>query len=157
MTIYLGADHRGFAMKEILKAMLTGDGYDVVDCGAAALDPSDDYPDYAKAVAEAVGKNSGVGDESDGDRGIVVCGSGIGIDIAANKFPGIRCALPAAPDQIYAARHDDNVNVLALAADFTDGETAKKIVKTFLSTPFEKEERYRRRIKKIADFEAPQG
>jgi len=153
MTIYLGADHRGFPLKETLKQMLVNDGYDVVDCGATAPVPDDDYPDYAHAVAEAVGKNPGAGSES-GDRGILVCGSGVGIDIAANKFHGIRSALTAFPDQIYAARHDDDVNVLALAADFTDAETAKKLVKVFLSTPFaSNEERYRRRIEKISEFE----
>ncbi len=149
MTIYLGADHRGFALKEKIKALLTGDAYDVVDLGAATLNPSDDYPDYGKAVAEAVGKNLGLNEDNDGDRGVIICGSGIGIDIAANKFPGIRSALASVPDQIYAARHDDNVNILALAADFTDEETAIKLVKTFLSTPFAKEERYRRRIGKM--------
>jgi ribose 5-phosphate isomerase B len=153
MTIYLGADHRGFAIKEKLKAMLAGDGYDVVDCGAAAYDANDDYPDYARAVAEAIGKNPGTGWDNDGDRGIVVCGSGFGVDIAANKFPGIRAILPASPDHAYVGRHDDDANVLAIASDFTDEEAVIKIVKTFLSTPFAKEERYRRRLDKVAGFE----
>jgi len=153
MTIYLGADHRGFAMKEKLKTALASDGYNVIDCGAMTLDETDDYPDYARAVAEAVGKNPGAGGDNDSDRGILICGSGIGIDIAANKFPGIRCALAALPGQISTARHDDNVNVLAIAADFTDEETAAKLLKTFLATPFAKEERYRRRLDKIARFE----
>jgi len=153
MIIYLGADHRGFALKEKLKAALTNEAYTITDLGAAALDQNDDYPDYARAVAEAVGKNPSVGDDNDGDRGILICGSGIGIDIAANKFPGIRCALSTLPDQIYAARHDDNVNVVAIAADFTDEATALKLVKTFIATPFGKEERYERRIEKISKFE----
>src|SRR5579862_7087535 len=134
MTLYLGADHRGFALKEKLKQKLVDEGYTVTDCGAASLIPDDDYPDYARTVAEAVGKNPG--DAGDGDRGILVCGSGVGIDIAANKIENIRCALATFPDQIYAARHDDNVNVLALPADFVDEETAGKIVALFLSTPF---------------------
>lgn len=149
MTIYLGADHGGFALKEKLKQMLTGEGYDVVDLGAATNLPDDDYPDYAHAVAEAVGKNPG----SDGDRGIVICRSGFGVDITANKFRGVRAALPMSPDHIYQGRHDDNVNILALAADFMDEAMAQKIVKTFLSTPFAKEERYQRRLDKIAKFE----
>ncbi len=153
MNIYLGADHRGFALKEKLKTALTNDAYTIIDLGAVAYDQNDDYPDYAKSVAEAVGKNPGMNNGNDGDRGIVVCASGIGIDIAANKFQNIRCALATFPDQIYAARHEDNVNILALAADFIDEETAIKIVKTFLLTPLGEEERYRRRIEKISEFE----
>jgi ribose 5-phosphate isomerase B len=149
MTIYLGADHRGFDLKEKLKQMLAGEGYDIVDCGATTLVPDDDYPDYARAVAEAVGKKFGDG----GDRGILICGSGFGMDIAANKFRAVRAVLPMSPDHAYQARHDDDANVLALAADFTDEVTAEKIVKTFLSTPFAKEERYRRRLEKIAKSE----
>ena len=148
MTIYLGADHGGFALKEKLKQILVGERYDVVDCGAMALVPDDDYPDYAKAVAVAVGKNPG----ENGDRGILICRSGVGMDIAANKFPGIRAALPMSPDHAYQARHDDDANVLVLAADFINEATAQKIVKTFLSTPFAKEERFRRRLEKIAQW-----
>jgi len=154
MTIYLGADHRGFALKEKLKKMLVDEAYDVVDLGASALVPDDDYPDFARAVAEAVIKDQGgarAGDE--GSRGILVCGSGFGVDIAANKIPGIRAALPMSPDHIYVGRHDDDVNVLALAADFIDEATAQKIMKTFLSTPFARdEERYRRRLQKIEQW-----
>lgn len=153
MTIYLGADHRGFALKEKLKKMLVDEGYDVIDCGATSLEPGDDFPDFAKAVAEAVGKNPESASNEDGDRGILICGSGFGVDIAANKFPGIRAGLPMSPDHAYVARHDDDVNVLALAADFTDEAMAQKIVKTFFSTPFAKEERYNRRLEKIAKFE----
>jgi ribose 5-phosphate isomerase B len=153
MTIYLGADHRGFALKEKLKQMLLDEAYDVVDCGAATLVPDDDFPDFAKAVAEAVGKNPESASNEDGSRGILICGSGFGVDIAANKFPGIRAALPSSPDHAYVARHDDDINILALAADFVDETTAGKIVKTFLSTPFAKEPRYQRRLEKIAGFE----
>lgn len=151
MTIYLGADHRGFALKEKIKEMLTNDGYSAVDLGAPTLVPGDDYPVYARAVAEAVGKTSGEGD--DGDRGVVICGSGIGADITANKITGVRSALPMSPDHIYVGRNDDNVNVIALAADFIDEPTAEKIVKTFLSTPFAREERYVRRLDEIAKME----
>ncbi len=150
MTIYLGADHRGFALKEKLKQMLVDEAYDVVDCGATAYMPDDDYPDFAAAVAEAVGKNPG----DQGDRGILMCGSGFGVDIVANKFSGIRAVLPMSPDHAYQARHDDDANVLALAANFIDEATAQKIVKIFLSTPFAHEERYRRRIDKISRLES---
>jgi ribose 5-phosphate isomerase B len=142
MTIYLGADHRGFELKEKLKQVLAGEGYDVVDVGAASYDKEDDYPDVSAAVARAIQKN----DEA---RGILICGSGFGVDIAANKFHGVRAALPMSPDHAYQARHDDNANVLAIAANFIDEPTALKIVSTFLSTPFAHEERYQRRLEKI--------
>ena len=148
MTIYFGADHRGFALKEKLKKMLADEAYDVVDLGAAAYDQGDDYPDFAKAAGEELVK------APDGSRGILICGSGIGIDIAANKMPGVRAALATLPDQAYAARHDDDVNALVLAADFTDEATAQRIVKTFLSTPFAGEERYRRRLEKLSQLDA---
>ena len=148
MTIYLGADHRGFALKEKLKQLLMNEAYDVVDLGAQTLVPTDDYPDYALAVAEAVGKNPDV------DRGILICGSGFGVNIAANKLRGIRAVLPMSSDHAYVARHDDDANILALAADFTDGATVQKIVKTFLSTPFDREERYLRRVEKISKLES---
>jgi ribose 5-phosphate isomerase B len=147
MTIYLGADHKGFALKEKIKQMLLAEAYDVVDLGASTLMPDDDYPVYGKAVAEAVRKNPTV------DRGILVCGSGFGMDIVADKIHGVRAALPMSPDHAYQARHDDDVNVLALGADFIDEATAQKIVKTFISTPFAKEERYRRREDEISKIE----
>lgn len=149
MTIYIGADHRGFALKEKLKETLTGEGYNVVDVGAESLVADDDFPDYAKLVALAVGKNTGVDD----NRGILICGSGFGVDIAANKFAGVRAALPMSSDHAYVARHDDDANILAIAADFMDEPTAQKIMKTFLSTPFAQDARYERRIGKIAQFE----
>src|SRR5579859_2456998 len=100
MTIYLGADHRGFALKEQLKAALQQDGFDVVDLGAETLVPDDDFPVYAGKVAEKV---SAAPMDS---RGILVCGSGFGVDIAANKFPHVRSALASSPDHAYQARHD---------------------------------------------------
>lgn len=146
MTIYLGADHRGFALKEKIKQMLVDEVYSVVDCGATELAPDDDYTDYAVALAREMIKNP------DEDRGILVCGSGFGVDITANKFRSIRAVLPSSPDHVYAARHDDNANVLALSADFLDEEIAIKIVRTFLSTPFGRDERYLRRLDKMADL-----
>lgn len=147
MTIYLGADHRGFNLKEQLAQALKDEGYDVVDCGAAAQVPDDDYPDYAAAVAKQVSTTPETA------RGIVICGSGFGVDIVANKFPGRpRRARNVARSRIQG-RHDDNVNVLALAADFVEAMRAMNIVKIFLTTPFAKEEKYSRRLAKIADIE----
>jgi ribose 5-phosphate isomerase B len=150
MTIYLGADHRGFALKEKIKQTLASEAYDVVDLGAAEYIKEDDYPDYAKWVAEKVSA------DSLSARGILVCSSGFGVDITANKFQGVRSALPMSPDHVYQARHDDNANVLALAADFVDEATALKIVSVFLATPFATEERYQRRIEKISGIELGQ-
>ena len=148
MTIYLGADHGGIALKAKLKAILANDAYEVVDVGADGADPGDDYPDFAKLVAEKVGE------APDAIRGILICRSGFGMDIAANKFRGVRAALPMSPDHAYQARHDDDVNVLCLAADFTDETTALNIVKVFLSTPFAKDGRYERRLQKISAIES---
>jgi len=149
MTIFLGADHRGFRLKERLKEMLESDGYKVVDCGAHEYVGDDDYPDYAKPVAEQVAK------APEDDRGILICGSGCGVDIVANKFKGVRAALVMSPDHAGRARHDDDANVLALAADFTDEAAAQSIVRVFLSTPFDQiEERYARRLRKIEEIEA---
>ncbi len=147
MTIYLGADHGGFALKERLKAALKTEAYDVVDLGAAAPTIDDDYPDYAAPVARKVAE------APDAARGIVICRSGFGVDIVANKFPGVRAGLAMSPDHAYQGRHDDDVNVLALAADFIDEVAAVKTAKVFLTTPFAKEEKYSRRLSKISQIE----
>ncbi|HVN26231.1 MAG TPA: RpiB/LacA/LacB family sugar-phosphate isomerase [Candidatus Paceibacterota bacterium] len=144
MTIYLGADHRGFALRDAIRKALEADGRTVVDLGNHVVDHDDDYADFAKAVALKVGEHP-----SD-DRGIVICGSGIGVDVVANKFKGIRSALAMSPEHVAAGRRDDDVNVLALAADFTDEPTALATAKAFLETPFDPQERYVRRIEKIA-------
>ena len=147
MNIYIGADHGGFALKAQLEAELKNDGYAVFDVGDEQLIKDDDYTDFARAVAQNVAQDPA------GRRGIVICRSGFGVDIAANKVKGIRSALAMSPDHIYQGRHDDDVNVLALAADFITPEDAIKMVKVFLTTPFAKEERYTRRLAKIADIE----
>src|SRR5258708_177107 len=116
MLIYIGADHRGFKLKEYLKKFLTDKAYQVADMGGKTETIDDDYPDYAREVAKHVS------DDPVGARGIVICGSGFGVDIVANKFPGVRSALPMSTDHVYQARHDDDVNVLALAADFMPDE-----------------------------------
>ncbi len=148
MLIYIAGDHRGLYLKEILKGELKKDGYEVVDVGNPESAPDDDYPDFAAAVAEKVSGTGGA------VRGIVICGSGFGVDIVANKFNGVRSALAMSPDHIRAGRHDDDVNVLSLAADFIDPKQAVEIMHVFLSTPFEKEDRYSRRLAKIGDIES---
>ncbi len=148
MIIYIGSDHGGFDLKEHLKEVLKNLAYEVADMGPAVKVPSDDYVDYAKAVAEKISL------APETDRGILICRSGFGMDIAANKFNHVRAALASTPDEMFQGRHDDNVNVLCLAADFVDAATAEKIVKVFLSTPFATEDRYARRLAKIDKIES---
>lgn len=147
MLIYIGADHRGYNLKEKLKQFLANKGYTVVDEGNDHYDESDDYPDFAGRVAAAVAE------DPDNRRGILICGSGIGVDIVANKFSQIRSALAHNADQAFSSRSDINTNVLCLTANFLEEEEAKKILSVWLQTPFSGEERHKRRIRKISEIE----
>ena len=149
MIIYIGADHRGFKLKETLKQFLHDSGYTVNDMGNTQYDENDDYPDFAKLVAEKVSA------DQFNSRGIVICGSVVGVDIVANKFPNIRSALGFHPDQVMEARSDDDTNVLALAADFLEPEQAKKILSVWLQTPYDEDARDKRRIEKIKQIDYP--
>ena len=143
MKVFLGADHRGFELKEKLKEWLKDKGHAVEDMGAYKLDPEDDYPDFAFAVAGKVAENPSE------HRGILICGSGAGMDIAANKIRGIRATVVWNTESASQARSHDDVNIIALAADWTSPEVAGEVVRAFLDTPFSGEERHMRRIKKI--------
>jgi len=147
MIIYIGADHRGFNLKESLKQYLQSNGYTVSDIGNTTLDPNDDYPDFISAVAEKISANP---DEA---KGIIICGSGIGANMVANKFPRVRSALVMNADQAYLSRHDNNTNVIAFAADFIDDQSTKMALATWLQTPFSREPRHTRRNQKIRDIE----
>lgn len=142
--IYLGADHRGYDLKAKIAKWLAGRGYEFEDQGAYEYDHDDDYVDFAIKVAESVAHSG---------RGVVICGSGVGVEVAANKVAGIRCGLGFAEDQVHAARKDDNINILAIAADNIDEEHALKLVEKFLETPFTESDRYLRRIEKISRYE----
>lgn len=146
MNIAIGSDHRGFAMKQELVAWLTSEGHHLIDCGAESLSPEDDYPDFAIPVARLVA-------EGTCERGVVVCGSGEGVTIAANKVKGIRAAALYSVDLARAARAHTDCHVAALSADATSVELAKDIVATFLNTPFSNEDRHLRRIAKISEQE----
>lgn len=146
MLIYIASDHRGFTLKEGLKEYLKGAGYEVVDCGNTVRDEKDDYPDFISIAAKEVSKNPSA-------RGIVLCGSGVGADIVANKFDRVRCALSFSPDHAVASRHDDDTNMLAIPADFITGDVAKKIVAAWLQAPFKEEDDYVRRVQKISAIE----
>ncbi len=148
--IYIGADHRGYELKEEIKKFLYELDYQYEDMGAFEYDKNDDYPDFATAVANAVALSLSKGADS---KGIVICGSGIGIAVAANKVKGVRAGTAYNPDQIQAAVNDEHLNVLALSSDFSSEEVAKEIVKAFLDTPLGQDERYLRRLKKIEKLE----
>lgn len=147
MKIFLGADHRGFELKEKLKEWLLTKGYEVHDLGAYRLDPADDYPDFAVAVAEKVSEDAAA------NRGVLLCGSGVGMDVAANKVRGVRATVVWSTDAAEHARSRDNANVVSLAADWTPPDMAREIVRVFLETEFGQAERDVRRLKKIAEIE----
>lgn len=139
--VYLGADHRGFGLKEKIKEWLKEWGYSFEDEGAFSYNKDDDYPDFAEAVAKKVAGND--------QKGIVICGSGIGVAMAANKIKGVRAGTAAKAEQAAAAVSDEDLNVLALSADYLGEEETKKIVKIFLETKFSEKERHVRRVDKI--------
>ena len=143
MTIFIGADHRGFELKNNLIEYLQEKNIRVEDLGNHQYDPLDDYPDYAQRVTEAVLQN--VKDF----LGIVICGSGHGVATAANRFKGIYCGLGFDGDQIKHMRENDHINILALPAEYIDLEKAKTFVDVFLKTKPLLQEKYLSRLKKI--------
>lgn len=142
MKIYIGADHRGFDLKEKIKKFLQKADHEVVDSGNSVLDLHDDYPDFGKNVSQAVSQDPA-------SKGILLCGSGVGVCIAANKTKRIRAVLAINSDIAITSRKDDDTNVLCLASDFTSKSKAQKIISLWLVTPFSGEERHVRRIKKL--------
>lgn len=147
MRIAVGADHAGFRLKERLKQELLARGHDILDEGTASED-STDYPDFARAVAEDVVRGRA-------ERGILVCSSGVGMSIAANKVKGIRAALATNPEEVALTRSHNDANVLALGAKFTPPEDALRLIEVFLATDFEGG-RHARRIGKIQTLEEAQ-
>jgi len=145
--LYLGADHRGYNLKEKIKDWLLSQNQVFEDLGIFQPDLEDDYPDFGEKVGRAVSTSL------EGKRGIALCGSGAGICVAANKIRGIRAALAVSPEMARVIRNDDDINILCLASDFTDEETAIRIVEIFLKTPFGGQERHKRRIEKIKNLE----
>lgn len=145
LRVVLGADHGGFILKNELVTRLK-QVYEILDLGAHTLDPADDYPDFSEAVARAVASGQA-------QRGILICGSGVGACIAANKVPGVRACLC---HDIYSARqgveHDD-MNVLCLGARVIGLPLAMELVRAFLNARFSGEERHRRRLEKVLAIE----
>ena len=144
--IYISSDHRGFELKNFLVEELGKNDIYIEDLGPKEIYPEDDYPDYAKIVAEKIQENPE-------NMGIVICASGVGISIAANKFDGVRAALSWNPIHAASTRNDDGANVLALPADYMTKEEALITVQRWLTTNFSGEERHIRRLVKLASFE----
>ena len=150
MKIGIAADHGGFELKEKIKKFLESTGHAIVDFGANALDDADDYPDYIIPLANAVSKK-------EVDRGIAVCGSGVGACIAANKVTDVRAALV---NEVFSARQgveDDDMNMICLGGRVVGQAHAMEIVKSFLGARFTHAERHKRRLAKVIALELKQG
>ena len=142
MKVFIAADHGGFELKEALVGFLSMSGAPVVDLGPKSYDTSDDYPDFAIAVAKEVVKNSE-------NRGILICRNGVGMSMVVNKFNGIRATLSFNPEHAASSRIHDDSNVLALPADYMEKEMAIKTISSWLGTDFEAKERRIRRLEKV--------
>ncbi len=147
IKIFIGADHRGYKLKEKVASWLFDWGYEFLDLGAQSLDTTDDYTKYATEVASLVvdHKNS---------FGILLCGSGVGVDVIANKFDGVRASIGKNKEQVKAGRTDDDMNILVIASDYTKENEAKEMVKVFLDTDYDKKVRHERRLDDISKIEA---
>jgi ribose 5-phosphate isomerase B len=145
MRIAIGADHAGFVLKEDLKARLADSGHAVIDLGTNSSDPVD-YPDFAALVGRAVVSGRA-------ERGIIVCGSGAGAAIAANKLDGVRCAQANDTYTAHQAVEHDDANVVALGSRVTGPAVAAEIVDSFLGASFVTDERFVRRLRKVIELE----
>lgn len=148
MHVYIATDHAGFELKEKLVSFLKELGHKVIDCGASVHDAEDDYPDFVKGVARAVSEDSE-------RRGVILGGSGQGEAMVANRFLGVRAAVyyGGASEIITLAREHNDANILSLGARFVSEAEAKEVVRMFLETPFPGEERHKRRIAKIDEYD----
>jgi ribose 5-phosphate isomerase B len=146
MRVYLGADHAGYELKVHLAAQLSRDGHEVVDVGASAYDPEDDYPTYCFHTGTRV-----VADP--GSLGVVIGGSGNGEQIAANKVPGVRAALAWSVETAKLAREHNDANIVGIGGRMHTLDEATRIVSTFLTTMFSGSPRHIRRIAQVADYE----
>ena len=146
MKIAVGADHAGFALKEHMRDLLTEQGHEVTDCGPCDAD-SVDYPDFAHIVAGAVA-------EGDVDRGLLVCGTGLGMSMAANRHEGVRAAVCSSIFETKMSRLHNDANVLCIGARVIGEGLAEELLRIFLETEFE-EGRHQRRVDKIDDIAPP--
>ncbi|HEY2851204.1 MAG TPA: ribose 5-phosphate isomerase B [Gemmatimonadaceae bacterium] len=150
MRVAVAADHAGFPLKERMMDTIRSGGHQVVDCGPEKLVPGDDYPDYAERVAMAIR-------DGNADRGVLLCGSGVGASVAANKFIGIRAALCHDTFSAHQGVEDDSMNVLCLGARVVGPSLAEELVNAFLRARFSEAERHQRRVAKIIGFERRSG
>lgn len=146
-TLYLAADHRGFELKEALKRFLIAEGYEIEDAGAFAYHRDDDYVDFARIAAEKIAENPEL------RKGIFLCGSGHGMDMAANKFKGVRAATVFNAHVARQSREHEDANVLVLPADWLDEAAVKDIVSVWLGASFSGEDHHARRLKEIEEIE----
>src|SRR3989338_1264368 len=149
--IYLGADHGGFQLKEKIKKWLEEWNYKYQDMGNEKLEENDDYPAFAFRVAEHVAEDDEI------NRGILICRSAVGMVIAANKVKGVRAAAVYDEKMAVKSREHNNSNIIALSGDNLTEDEAKKILKIWLTTPFSAEDRHRRRVEQIKEFERLTG
>lgn len=145
--LYLGADHRGYYLKETIKEFLNSKKIEFKDLGNSVYDKNDDYPDFAELVAKKVSQ------KPKDNLGILICGFGQGVCIVANRYSQVRAALCLSSWMAQKARQDVAINILCLAADLTDPQTSFRIIKAFLKTEASQDERYQRRLKKIVQIE----
>ena len=142
MRVGIAADHGGFELKEQMAKVLRAAGYEVMDFGAHSLNPADDYPDFIIPLAKAVAKG-------EVERGVAICGSGVGACIAANKVPGVRAALVSDVFSAHQGVEDDDMNMICLGGRVTGYALAWDLTRTFLTARFIGAERHRRRLAKI--------
>ena len=146
MRIAVGADHAGYNLKEIIVTWLKDLDYEITDLGASELDPSDDYPDLALPVAQAISSGAA-------DKGIIICGSGVGASMVANKVPGVRACLCHDTYSSHQGVEHDDMNVLCLGARIVGLELAWQLAAEFLAANYSGEERHQRRLDKVLDME----
>jgi ribose 5-phosphate isomerase B len=148
LKLVISSDHAGFALKEELRAKLAAAGHEVIDLGAYKYEPEDDYPDFAETVGEAI--KGGVA-----PRGIVICGSGVGVCVAANKIPGIRAGICHDTYSAHQGVEHDDMNVLVLGARIIGSALAMELAHAFVGARFQAQEgRFERRFKKVLAIEA---
>jgi ribose 5-phosphate isomerase B len=146
MKLGIAADHGGFALKEVIKNFLLSQQYEVKDFGAHVRDDGDDYPDFVVPLAKAVAAK-------EVERGIAICGSGVGASIAVNKIPGVRAALIHDHFSAHQGVEDDDMNLLCLGGRVTGDEMAKELITAFLKAKFTGAERHQRRLGKVKQLE----
>ena len=146
MRIGIATDHGGFSLKEVLLGRLNAAGHEVVDFGAYRMAPGDDYPDFVIPLARAVAAG-------EVERGVAVCGSGVGAEVCANKIPGVRAGLISDHFSAHQGVEDDHMNVLCIGGRTVGPEAAWEFVETYLASEFSQAERHLRRLSKVAALE----